>query len=173
MDDANVPSLLSIPYLGWDYDPVVFSNTQRFILSPDNPYFAQSHDHTIRGYLLLQQLTQFSRVGSVHTKSTIANNIWPMAQLIEGLSTTNVSHKFEMLRQVLATDAGTGAMHESYDPNFPTTFTRAFFCWADALFAELVLSLGVDPTECPGKLAIDEKTLLQRKHPAHGKYFPR
>jgi meiotically up-regulated gene 157 (Mug157) protein len=39
MDDANVPSLLSIPYLGWDYDPEIYANTRRFILSPANPWY--------------------------------------------------------------------------------------------------------------------------------------
>lgn len=34
MDDGNVPSLLSIPYLGYDYDEEVYANTRRFILSP-------------------------------------------------------------------------------------------------------------------------------------------
>jgi meiotically up-regulated gene 157 (Mug157) protein len=29
-----VPSLLSIPYLGYDYDEEVYANTRRFILSP-------------------------------------------------------------------------------------------------------------------------------------------
>jgi len=40
MDDANVPSLLSIPYLG--YRPAgdaVYQNTRRFVLSRDNPYY--------------------------------------------------------------------------------------------------------------------------------------
>lgn len=40
MDDANVPSLLSIPYLdpsGEDYNREVYKNTREFILSDKNP----------------------------------------------------------------------------------------------------------------------------------------
>ena len=38
-DDANIPSLLSIPYLGYEYDEEVFANTKRFVLSKSNPMF--------------------------------------------------------------------------------------------------------------------------------------
>merc|ERR1712046_21151 len=50
MDDANIPSLMSIPYLGYKYDPEIYSNTRRFILSPDNPTFAKSNNGKIKGY---------------------------------------------------------------------------------------------------------------------------
>lgn len=36
IDDANVPSLLSIPYLGYPGDTQVTQNTRRFILSQGN-----------------------------------------------------------------------------------------------------------------------------------------
>ena len=40
MDDANVPSLLAMPYLGdvERTDPI-YENTRRFVWSKDNPYF--------------------------------------------------------------------------------------------------------------------------------------
>jgi len=159
MDDANVPSLLSIPYLGWQYDPIIYNNTKRFILSPDNPTFGTNTAGTITG------------VGSTHTQR---NYIWPMSQIIEGLTSTNVSHKLEILNVLLATDGGSGAIHESYDPNFPLTFTRAWFCWADSLFAEFVMSLGTEFHEdtCPGKVPVDFAHILNSKHPAYEKYFP-
>ena len=40
MDDANVPSLLSLPYLGCiDAGDKVYRNTRKMILSPENPYY--------------------------------------------------------------------------------------------------------------------------------------
>lgn len=54
-----------------------------------------------------------------------------------------------MLRQLVATDGNTGHMHESYDVNHPSTYTRAWFCWADALFAEFLLSLTSERCEGP------------------------
>ena len=39
MDDANVPSLLSMPYLGWsDPGDQLYQRTREFVLSDDNPY---------------------------------------------------------------------------------------------------------------------------------------
>src|SRR5438034_2627545 len=40
MDDANVPSLLSIPYLGYrTAEDQIYRNTRAFVLSPANPYY--------------------------------------------------------------------------------------------------------------------------------------
>ncbi len=40
MDDANVPSLLAMPYLGdVSIDDPIYQNTRRFVWSLDNPYF--------------------------------------------------------------------------------------------------------------------------------------
>ncbi len=40
MDDANVPSLLAMPYLGdVDVNDPIYQNTRCFVWSEDNPYF--------------------------------------------------------------------------------------------------------------------------------------
>jgi len=40
MDDANVPNLISLPYLGFvKADNKIYQNTRRFVLSDNNPYF--------------------------------------------------------------------------------------------------------------------------------------
>lgn len=40
MDDANVPSLMSIPYLGYcSADNEIYKNTRAFVLSKENPYY--------------------------------------------------------------------------------------------------------------------------------------
>eukprot|EP01128_Nolandella_sp_AFSM9_P002652 TRINITY_DN13030_c0_g1_i1.p1 TRINITY_DN13030_c0_g1~~TRINITY_DN13030_c0_g1_i1.p1 ORF type:complete len:272 (+),score=41.21 TRINITY_DN13030_c0_g1_i1:121-816(+) len=129
MDDANVPSLMSIPYLGWDYDEEIYQNTRNFILSADNPTYAHNKAKSIYGY------------GSPHMAERIPNNIWPMGQIMMGLTSKDPSEKLEMVKQLVKTTGRTGWMHESYDPDRPSTFTRKWFCWADALFAELVMSL--------------------------------
>jgi len=130
MDDANVPSLLSIPYLGYDYDPTIFANTKRFLFSKDNPMFHEGRHDGIA----------YAGIGSPHTKF-IPSSIWPMAMIMEGLVSNNATHKVVLVEKLLASSAGTGWMHESFNPNNPAKFSRPWFCWPDSLFAELVMSL--------------------------------
>ena len=134
-DDANIPSLLSIPYLGYDYHPEIFANTKRFILSGDNPWF---HSGTFEGI-------EYSGIGSLHTRN-IESSVWPMAMIMEGLVSDNSTHKAILVEKLLSASAGTGWMHESFSANDPKSFTRPWFCWPDSLFAELVMSL---TDECP------------------------
>lgn len=123
MDDSNVPSLLSAPYLGY-CTPCdnVYLATRRTLLSPENPYFYQG---------------QFGKgIGSSHTPE---NYIWPIALAMEGMTTTNKKEKEKILDMLVATDAGTYLMHEAFDVENPHNFTRKWFSWANMMFCELVM----------------------------------
>ena len=123
MDDANVPSLLALPYLGYCRpDDPIYLNTRRFVLSVCNPYF-------YRG-------TAAEGVGSPHTPSRY---IWPIALLIQGLTADNNVEKDTMLDVLERTDAGTDLMHESFSADDPRAFTRPWFAWANSLFGEFLL----------------------------------
>lgn len=123
MDDANVPSLLSAPYLGYcDIDDEVYQNTRNFILSEDNPYFYEGE--IAKG------------VGSPHTPP---NYFWHIALAIEGMTTNDEEEKDRILKQFVNTDAGTNMMHEGINVDNPEEFTRPWFSWANAMFAEFIL----------------------------------
>jgi hypothetical protein len=125
MDDANVPSLLSLPLLGWcDANDPLYMATRAFALSADNPYYH-------RGSAAAGQ-------GSPHTP---AGTIWPIGLAVEGLTATAAEEKAAILRTLVTTDAGTQLMHESFHKDDPTIFTRAWFSWANAMFCELVLDV--------------------------------
>lgn len=121
-DDANVPSLLSAPYLGYcSAEDEIYRNTRRFILSKDNPYYYEG---------------RFARgVGSPHTPS---GYIWHIALSMQGLTSDDGNEVREILRMLETTDADTGYMHEGFCADDPTKFTRSWFSWSCALFAELV-----------------------------------
>lgn len=125
MDDANVPSLLSIPYLGYaDPEDPIYQNTRSFILSGENPYFYQG--------------TAAKGIGSPHTPERY---IWPISLAIQGLTATSREEKLHILDVLADTDAGTGFMHEGFHVDDPAKYTRPWFSWANAMFSELVLDV--------------------------------
>ena len=122
MDDANSPSLLSIPYLGYKpaEDPI-YQNTRRFVLSPDNPYY------------YVGQAAQ--GIGSPHTPPRY---IWHIGLVMQILTSTDEAEKQQCLEMLSRTHAGTNFMHEGFDADDPTKFTRPWFAWANTLFAQML-----------------------------------
>ncbi|MCL6442758.1 MAG: glycoside hydrolase family 125 protein [Alicyclobacillus sp.] len=123
MDDANVPSLLSIPYIRYrSEDDAIYRNTRSFVLSRENPYYFEG---------------RFAAgIGSPHTPR---GYVWPIALIMQGLTTTDIDEKDRIMTMLLKSTAGTGYMHESFDPDEPGRFTREWFAWANSLFGEFVL----------------------------------
>jgi meiotically up-regulated gene 157 (Mug157) protein len=123
-DDANIPSLLSAPYIGYTTpNDRYYENTRHFLLSGDNPSFYQGQ--VARG------------IGSFHTPD---HWIWPLALIMEGLTATTQDEKQDVLTQLLASDPGDHLLHESFDPDDPKRFTREDFGWPNALFSEFVMT---------------------------------
>ncbi|WP_167958486.1 glycoside hydrolase family 125 protein [Anaerosporobacter faecicola] len=123
MDDANLPSLLSMPYFGYCCNQEErYRNTREVVLSDQNPYYYYG--------------TKAKGIGSPHTKS---RSIWPMALAIQGLTSDSMQEKKEMLDLIAANDAGTNLVHESFDVDDPTAYSRPWFSWANSVFCELVL----------------------------------
>lgn len=123
MDDANIPSLLSLPYLGFlnASDPV-YQRTRTFILNPSTSKWFFSGP-------------QFSGIGGPHVGSGYA---WPMSRIMQILTTTNPEEQLEALSLLRNTTAGTGLIHESVNVRNATDFTRDWFGWANGLFGEAV-----------------------------------
>ena len=153
MDDANIPSLLSIPYFGYVSEmDQIYMATRRFILSPSNPYFYKG---TFKG-------EEISGIGSPHTP---AGMIWPLAQEMQGMTTNQRDEQIRVLRMLLASDPGDHQPHESYAADNPKHFTRKDFGWAKAQFAEFVLRaiLGRMPLPVPPKPEMDPYVTLGHK----------
>ena len=125
MDDANAPSLLGIPYMGYrDRGDEVTENTRRYILSKDNPYYHEG---------------KFAKgIGSPHTPE---GYIWHIALTMQALTSNDREEILSMLDMLSKTHAGTNFMHESFDPDEPDKYTRSWFAWANTLFAELLENL--------------------------------
>ena len=134
MDDANVPGLLSLPYLGaCAMEDPVYKATRAFVLSDDNPYF-------FRGRAA-------SGIGGPHVGLDM---IWPLSIIIRALTTEDENEMFDCLKMLKETHAGTGFMHESFHKDDPAHYTRSWFAWANTLFGELMVRLHA---EHPGVLS--------------------
>lgn len=122
MDDANVPSLLSIPYLEYrGINDEVYQNTRRFILSKNNPFYYEG--------------SMAKGIGSPHTP---VEYIWHIALSMEGITTTDKKEIKELIYTLINTDANTGFMHEGFHCSNPENFTRKWFAWSNSLFAHFI-----------------------------------
>jgi uncharacterized protein len=122
-DDGNIPNLLSLTYLGAvKPDNKTYLNTRKFLLSPANPYWCVG--------------TAASGLGGPHVG---VDMIWPLGLIVQGLTATSESEVKNCLTTLQNTTAGTGFMHEAFNKDDPTKFTRAWFAWANTIFGELVL----------------------------------
>lgn len=124
-DDANVPSLLSLPYLGYvnATDPI-YINTRNFVLSSNNPwYFSGKAGAGLGG----------SYVG--------LNSIWPMSIIVQALTSTGSEEITNCVELLVDSTENTGFMHESFIKDNVGSYTRPYFAWANSLFGELVLKL--------------------------------
>lgn len=134
MDDANAPSLLSLPYLESSPDPAVYARTRAFVWSEQNPWF-------FRG-------KAGEGIGGPHIGR---DSIWPMSQIMYALTSNSNTEIKACIQMLKASAAATGFMHESYNRNDTAVFTRAWFAWANTLFGELI-----------GKVAQNSPSLLSQ-----------
>ncbi len=128
MDDANVPSLLAMAYLdpAMQEDPI-YRNTRKMVWSEYNPYFYRGKAG--------------EGIGGPHIG---VENIWPMSIMMRAFTATEDKEIQECILQLLRTDAGTGFIHESFNRNDASDFTREWFAWQNTLFGELILKLIAD-----------------------------
>ena len=125
MDDANVPSLLAMAYLGdVDVNDPIYQNTRRFVWSESNPYFFRGE--------------KGEGIGGPHIGYDMA---WPMSIMMKANTSQDDAEIKGCIELLMKTDAGTGFMHESFNVNDPSDFTRDWFAWQNTLFGELILRL--------------------------------
>ncbi|WP_192909918.1 glycoside hydrolase family 125 protein [Pseudobacter ginsenosidimutans] len=122
MDDANIPSLLALPYLGGvkQNDPV-YQNTRRFVWSGNNPFF-------FKGKVA-------EGIGGPHIGLDM---VWPMSIVMKGLTSNNDQEIKWCLDTLQRTHGKTGFMHESFHKDNPEQYTRKWFAWANTIFGEFV-----------------------------------
>lgn len=125
MDDANVPSLLSLPYLGAvaANDPV-YINTRKLLLSEYNPFYFKGKAG--------------EGIGGPHVG---VDMIWPLSIVMRGLTSTNDLEIKKCVEMLQGSHGDTGFMHEAFHKDDAKKFTRSWFAWANTIFGELLWKL--------------------------------
>jgi len=123
MDDANIPSLLAAPYIGYvASNNQTYQNTRKLVLSPANPYFYQG------------------RLGrGIGSNNSPVGTVWPLSLLAQGLTANSDAERQEVLRYLLASDPGDHLLHESYNINDQKILTRPDFGWPNSLFDQFIM----------------------------------
>jgi uncharacterized protein len=125
MDDANVPSLMSLAYLGaHNSDDPIYRNTRSFLLSDSNPYYLKG--------------TAAEGQASPHTGK---DKIWPMGIILRAMTSRDPEEITHCLGMLKKTHAGTGFMHEAFNKDNPSDYNRKWFAWANTLFGELIIKV--------------------------------
>ena len=123
MDDANIPNLLAMPYYEYPYmDKEIYANTRARMLSFDNPYYFEGK--VLKG------------IGSPHTPK---NRVWPLSLIVQALTSDDAQEIADCIQMVVNSTGGTGYIHESVDKDDDTIYSRAWFAWANSLFAYMIL----------------------------------
>ena len=125
MDDANVPSLLAMPYLGdVDINDPIYQNTRKFVWSDSNPYFFKGKAG--------------EGIGGPHVAYDM---VWPMSIMMKAFTSQCDEEIKTCIEMLMTTDADTGFIHESFHKDNPNVFTRSWFAWQNTLFGELIIKL--------------------------------
>ncbi len=123
MDDANIPNLLAMPYYDYPYvDKEIYQNTRSLMLSFENPYYFEGK--ILKG------------IGSPHTPK---NRVWPLSLIIRALTSDDAEEIAENVRMLVSSTGGTGYIHEGVDKDDDSVYSRAWFAWANSLFAYMLL----------------------------------
>ena len=122
MDDANVPSLLSLPYLGAvaTNDPV-YINTRKLLLSEYNPFYFKGKAG--------------EGIGGPHVGIDM---IWPLSIVMRGLTSSSDQEIKKCVEMLQKSHGGTGFMHEAFHKDDAKKFTRSWFAWANTIFGEFL-----------------------------------
>lgn len=108
MDDSNVPSLLSAPFIEFvDRKNKVYQNTRKVILSTANPYFMKG--------------PVFNSIGGPHVGPGYG---WPMASIIRIMTSDDDAEIKQTLGELLSTTDGLGLMHEGINSFDSSKWTR-------------------------------------------------
>ncbi|KAI4188930.1 MAG: hypothetical protein L6R41_001816 [Letrouitia leprolyta] len=125
MDDANLPSLLALPLMGFvSKDDKVYQNTRKMILEQaGNPYYLEG--------------PAFGGIGGPHIG---LEHPWPLSRLVQAMTSDDDDEILNALQSVRSSSR-LGLVHETINVDLITDYTRSWFAWANSVFAQTILDI--------------------------------
>jgi meiotically up-regulated gene 157 (Mug157) protein len=133
MDDANVPSLLALPIMGFvDRKDETYQNTRKMLLEKaGNPYYLEGK--------------AFHGIGGPHIGLEYA---WPMSLLLQAMTSDNDTEIENCVTLVLGASR-LGLVHESINVNRIHDYTRSWFaCKSHSLVRSMNADFGIRGEQC-------------------------
>ena len=133
MDDANLPSLLALPLLGYvEASDEIYKSTRKMILEQaGNPYYLSGK--------------AFPGIGGPHIGLQYA---WPMSRLVQAMTSDDEDEIKSSLQDVLRSSK-LGLVHESINVDMASQYTRKLDTRFHSAIANIVRHL-----VCMGKLGV-------------------
>lgn len=131
-DDPNIPSLMSVPILGYRYyDEAIYARTRDRLNSPINPFYFETNYDQAKNNYPDKKIPYFGGQGSTHTPH---GNVWPLGIMIEAIISDDAQVKADAAKLLLEMQCGNGLMHESNNVNNIRSCSRVTFEWANSLY---------------------------------------
>ena len=122
MDEPGYPNLISLPFFEFcSASNEIYKNTRKRILSKRNPYFISG---------------KYGK-GCASSHSYRKYN-WPLFTIMQGLTSIDKDEKEICLKMLKESAGEKGFMHESYDIDDVSKFTREWFSWANSFFGVFI-----------------------------------
>jgi hypothetical protein len=146
MDDANMPNLLWLPYLGYEDPAGLYNATRRFILSGENRNFFSGEAGT--DVLSGENHTALEGLGSQHHSHGLrllhgpechGKCLWHLGLIMQGMTASSEEERRHCMEEILSSNCKTNRLHEGFNLENPCAYNRDGFGWANALFSDWVL----------------------------------
>lgn len=161
MDDANMPNLLWLPYLGYNDSDGIYEATRKFVLSGRNWNFFSGKGHGKNFSGLGSHHSSLGLRRSKYAKECTGKCVWHLGLIMQGMTAASEQEQLRCMQQVLSTSCGRDMLHEGFNPNDPCDYTRDGFGWANALFSEWVMRDWVTRASDARSQAYTEETAPQ------------
>jgi len=128
MDDANMPNLLWLPYLGYEDPAGLYEATRKFVLSGQNSNFFSGEPFVVDGV----NHTGIDGLGSQHESHGLrltfgpechGKCLWHLGLIMQGMTANSEEERRTCMEEILSSNCKTNKLHEGFSLTTPAPTT--------------------------------------------------